>query len=97
MFIYLVPCTPLTKPDNGTISCSLGGDGVASYEDICRFTCNTGYSLIGSDTRTCQSNKSWSGSDVTCKEGKFYTKIVTTNLVRHNYDLYVWYSSAARY
>ena len=36
------------------------------YEgDTCSFTCNTGYNLIGSDTRTCQSNGSWSGSKQT--------------------------------
>jgi len=34
------------------------------YEgDTYSFTCNTGYELTGSDTRTCQSDGSWSGSD----------------------------------
>ena len=53
-------------PINGAINCSLGGDGVSSYEDTCSFTCNTGYELTGSDTRTCQSDGSWSGSQVSC-------------------------------
>ena len=44
---------------------------VPSYEDICRFTCNTGYELTGSDTRTCQSDGSWSGSNVTCNRGTY--------------------------
>ena len=48
------------------INCSLGDDGVPSYEDNCSFTCNTGYELTGSDTRTCQSDGSWSGSDTMC-------------------------------
>ena len=52
------------------VSCSLGDDGVHSYEDTCSFTCNTGYELTGSDTRTCQSNGSWSGSDTACGRGK---------------------------
>ena len=40
------------------------------YEgDTCSFTCNTGYELTGSDTRTCQSNGSWSGSDDVCRRG----------------------------
>ena len=47
-------------------NCSLEDDGVPSYEDTCSFTCNTGYELTGSDTRTCQSNGSWSGNDVVC-------------------------------
>ena len=29
-------------------------------------TCNTGYELSGSATRTCQSNGLWSGSSATC-------------------------------
>ena len=51
----LVPCLSLIDPNNGMINCSLGDDGVPSYEDTCSFTCNTGYELTGSDTRTCQS------------------------------------------
>ena len=51
------------------ISCSLGDDNVTSYEDICNFTCNTGYELTGSDTRTCQSDRSWSGTDIVCGRG----------------------------
>ena len=56
-------CFTLNDPNNGTITCSLGDDVVPSYEDTCSFTCNTGYELTGSDTRTCQSDGSWSGSD----------------------------------
>ena len=65
----LVPCLPLTNLDNGVTDCSLGDDNVPSYEDICSFTCNTGYNLTGSDTRTCQSDGSWSDRDVVCSRG----------------------------
>ena len=51
------------------INCLLGDDGVSSYENTCSFTCNTGYELTGSDTRTCQSNGSWSGTDSVCSQG----------------------------
>ena len=51
------------------INCSLGDDGVPSYEDNCSFTCNTGYELTGSNTRTCQSDGNWSGSDDVCRRG----------------------------
>ena len=54
---------------NGKLVCSLGDDGIHSYEDTCSFTCNTGYELNGSDTRTCQSDGSWSGSDVERRRG----------------------------
>ena len=71
--LIIVSCPSLTDPNNGTITCSLGDDGVPSYEDTCSFTCNTGYELTGSDTRTCQSDGSWSGSDDVCRRGEWYT------------------------
>ena len=59
------------------------------YEgDTCSFTCNTGYELTGSDTRTCQSNGSWSGIDGVCRRGNhhfghyyvhYYCEIVILN------------------
>ena len=63
---YIVPCPLLTDPSNGTINCSLGDDGIPSYEDTCSFTCNTGHELTGSPQRTCQSDGSWSGPLVSC-------------------------------
>ena len=66
----LVSCTSLSEPSNGMINCSLGGDGIPSYEDTCSFTCNTGYELTGSESRTCQSDGSWSGSIAMCTRGK---------------------------
>ena len=48
------------------MSCSSGRVGVGYEGDTCSFTCNTGYGLSGSTERTCQSDGSWSGSDVTC-------------------------------
>ena len=68
--IFLVQCSSLNNPNNGTISCSLGDDGVISYEDTCNFTCNIGYELTGSDIRTCQSDGYWSGTDSVCRRGK---------------------------
>ena len=63
-------CDDLSTPSNGEItSCSSGREGVGYEGDTCSFTCNTGYVLTGSDTRTCQSDGSWSGSDVMCQTG----------------------------
>ena len=67
--VYAALCPPLTNPDNGVINCSLGDDG-PSYEDTCSFTCNTGYKLTGNDTRICQSDRNWSGTDSVCDKGK---------------------------
>ena len=71
LFCSLVPCPSLADPNNGMITCSLGDDGVPSYEDTCNFTCNTGYELTGSDTRTCQSNGNWDGNETMCRRGKY--------------------------
>ena len=68
--VSLVSCPLLTDPSNGVISCSLGDDGVHSYEDTCSYTCNTGYELTGSDNRSCESGGSWSGSDGVCRRGE---------------------------
>ena len=60
----------LSIPSDGEItSCSSGRVGVGYEGDTCSFTCNTGYELTGSDTRTCQSDGSWSGSETTCGRG----------------------------
>ena len=75
---FLVSCPSLDAPDNGMITCLLGDDGVPSYEDTCTHTCNDGYELIGSPTRTCQSDGSWSNSAPTCTRELLltYTKFV---------------------
>ena len=62
-----IQCDNLSAPANGEItSCSSGRVGVGYEGDTCSFTCNTGYDLTGSDTRTCQSYGNWSGSPVSC-------------------------------
>ena len=70
-FDLLVPCPLLSHPINGMIECSLGDNGVPSYEDTCSFTCNTDYHLTGNDTRICQKDGNWNGSDAICNEGKW--------------------------
>ena len=71
MFVSIntdIQCDNLSTPANGEItSCSSGRKGVGYEGDTCSFTCNTGYELTGSDTRTCQSNGSWSDSDDVCR------------------------------
>ena len=52
------------------IDCMFGDDGVASYQDICAFSCGEGYDLSGSTSRTCQRDGTWSGGSTTCHRGK---------------------------
>ena len=87
-------CSLLTNPDNGMIDCSLGDDGVPSYEDTCSFTCNTGYEPTGNDTRTCQSDGSWSGTDDVCRRG---TSIIVIQFVYLTFILIVVNSSVPVY
>ncbi|XP_078664783.1 sushi, von Willebrand factor type A, EGF and pentraxin domain-containing protein 1-like [Branchiostoma floridae x Branchiostoma belcheri] len=54
-------CQILFPPLHGSVS---GGN---SYMDIMSYTCDTGYDLIGSPSRTCQANQQWSGSPPTCE------------------------------
>ena len=82
ILLYLAAVCPLLiDPSNGVMACSLGDDGAPSYEDTCNFTCNTGYELAGSDTRTCQSDGSWSGNDVVCRRGKYYVYFYINMLI----------------
>lgn len=50
---------PLT---NGTTSYTNG----QAYNSVASFSCNSGYVLSSSATRTCQANNTWSGSQPTC-------------------------------
>ena len=66
-----IQCGRLTTPSNGGMSCSSGRVGVGYEGDTCSFTCNTGYELTDSDTRTCQSDGSWSDTETMCRRGVF--------------------------
>ena len=74
MYVANVTCPSLTHPNNGMIDCSLGDNNTPNPGETCSFTCSTGYELTGSDTRTCQNDGSWSGSDAMCRRGKVVFK-----------------------
>ena len=70
MGLYLqlvVSCRSLSHPANGWHNCGLGSH---YYSTTCSFTCNTGYELSGSNTRTCLSDGSWSGYNTSCGSGE---------------------------
>ena len=76
-----IQCENLSPPANGNASCSYSRVGVVYKGDTCSFTCNTGYELTGSDTRTCQSDGSWSGTEVVCRKGSQLSHINLVNYV----------------
>ena len=53
------------------MSCTSGKVGIGYEGDTCSVTCSNGYQLTGSDTRTCQSDGNWSGSDSVCRRGMY--------------------------
>ena len=65
-FFLLVTCPALPNLNNGMISCSLGNNSIPNPDEVCTVTCNTGYHLMGSNTRTCQNDGSWNGDDALC-------------------------------
>ena len=88
-----IRCDNLSTPSNGEItSCSSGRVGVGYEGDTCNFTCNTGYELTGSDTRTCQSDGSWSGSVTECKRGKqkYYIYILFHSFFPHQFLVQIY-------
>jgi len=64
--VHTVPCSLLTDPENGVMTCSLGDDGVSSYKDTCSFKCNNRFEQSGSETRICQSDENWNGTETMC-------------------------------
>jgi len=67
---FTVSCPPLTAPDNGMIDCT-----GSLFEDTCIFSCEADYNITGSESRTCQSDQTWSGSETMCTRGMLYNAI----------------------
>ena len=60
-------CSPLIAPDNGMTNCT-----GSLFEDTCTYLCDDGYILWGSANVSCQSDGTWSGSNITvCTQGEF--------------------------
>ena len=72
---------------NGAISTTGAGVG-----DTATYTCDDGYELIGSDTRTCQSNGEWSGSAPTCEGTESCISIVVSyyDLIKILYEHFIY-------
>lgn len=56
-----VSCSGATAPANGAVS-----SGTALYNAQITYSCDTGYTLTGTATRTCQADGSFSGTAPTC-------------------------------
>ena len=56
-------CPMLAAPQNGTISCPLG----RTTGSVCTFTCDIGFTLIGSSRRICRTTTAWTGTLTFCQ------------------------------
>ena len=73
-------CPRLTAPANGDIDCSLGDDGETNPGDTCTLTCDDGFDLGGSASRTCMDDETWSGSTTSCSGASMFEQILHLNL-----------------
>ena len=65
-FKHLVTCPDLTGPANGQVA-----ESGSNPPFTAKYTCNTGYRLVGDSPRTCQENGQWSGTTPTCEPSKY--------------------------
>ena len=59
--LLVISCGDLPTPPNGNKIGTL-----TSYGATAIFSCNTGYTLVGSRVRECMANGLWSGAEVRC-------------------------------
>lgn len=56
------PCVKMHAPINGEMNCT--GNTTAH---VCYFKCLPGYKLLGSTSRNCSGNNTWTSEETTCK------------------------------
>jgi CUB/sushi domain-containing protein len=61
-----VDCGSLSAPENGAVYFYPG----TTFTSTASFVCRRGFRLVGSETRTCQADGSWSGVQPVCKKIK---------------------------
>ena len=73
MYIECVPvpivitCTDLPSLANENVDYGAGSPDSRPVDTVATYTCDTGYTLNGDSTRTCRSDRLWSGSAPTCQ------------------------------
>ncbi|XP_052388948.1 CUB and sushi domain-containing protein 2-like [Carassius gibelio] len=79
----IISCGDIGTPPNGNKIGTLTVYGATAI-----FSCNTGYTLVGSRVRECMSNGLWSGAEVQCLAGHCGTPepIVNGQIIGENYN-----------
>ena len=65
-------CGDLQPPANGGISFSAG----TIFGSVAIFTCNTGYDIIGMESRFCLVDELWNGTTPSCQRMLMYLLVV---------------------
>jgi len=66
LFVSAVTCPALQTPPNG-IRKDCTGTTTEYYNTVCLFSCNAGFNAVGSLSRKCLQNGTWSGQDFLCQ------------------------------
>ena len=70
-----VGCADPGTPTNGQRTLSS-----TNYNSVVTYTCDVGYTLQGSNTRTCQSDGQWSGSVPQCTSESISANMLVVGL-----------------
>ena len=84
-----VDCADPGTPTNGQRSLSSS----TTYNSVVTYTCNVGYTLQGSNSRTCQSSGKWSGSVPQCNRELTKMEWTAYSSVEHLFSK--WRSNAS--
>ncbi len=63
IFFTAVNCGALTDPMNGAVDTPSG----TTFMNTATYTCDPGYTVMGTTSRICQDNAMWSSSAPTCE------------------------------
>ena len=66
LFLAAVTCTALKAPSDGSRQ-GCTGTAVETYNTVCLFSCSPGFNGLGSPSRKCLHNGTWSGQEFICK------------------------------
>ncbi|NXK36865.1 LYAM3 protein, partial [Piprites chloris] len=61
-----IACPVLSAPDQGELNCS-HHHGSFTFGSMCAFSCQTGFALIGPESRECMATGVWTGDTPQCK------------------------------
>ena len=60
----------ILDPENGQVSV-----GEITFSSIATYTCDDGFVLTGTSTRTCRDDGTWSDESPTCGESEWYISV----------------------